>query len=357
MRARLLAAGYFGCGNLGDDAILAGFAQGLSGEGVDLLALAGSPERLMRNNGIRGIPRKDFKEIANAIDEVDALVFPGGSIFQDVTSVQSVAYYARLVKMAKKAGKKVIMLGQGVGPLNNVFGKKMAATAFNMADMIVVRDPASVATLKALGVRHTPKVAADMAYLLPVPEMREESQSYSAAGMKSIGISIRPWGSDRNKTVIKEFGDLAKLLYQKQYMPVMIGMDANEDQPLIDEISKIHGGKVPELKNMPNPRQLQERIMRMEAVIGMRLHAGILAATVCVPAYMIAYDPKVTAFSNAMGFPTPPSMQGITAQRIFEGFQSFVQNRDRTVESLQRKREEQVRLARLNIEALKDALG
>lgn len=357
MRARLLAAGYFGCGNLGDDAILAGFAEGLREENVDLIAMAGSPERMMRNNGIRGIPRKDMKEVAKTMEDCDALVFPGGSIFQDVTSVGSVMYYANLVKMAKKQGKKVIMLGQGVGPLNNFIGKRAAAGAFNAADVIVVRDAASVGTLKALGVRHNPKVAADMAYLLPPPELREESQSYSAAGMKSIGISIRPWGSDKNKTVIKEFGELAKLLYQKQYMPVMIGMDGVEDQPLIDEISKMHGGKVPELKNLPNPRQLQERLMRMEAVIAMRLHAGILASTVCVPSYMVAYDPKVTAFANAMGFPTPPSMQGITAQRIFEGFQSFVQNRDRTAESLQRKREEQVRLARLNIEALKDALG
>lgn len=357
MKARLVAAGYFGCGNLGDDAILAGFAEGLREDSVDLVALAGSPERLMRNNGIRSIQRKDLKEVAEAIEESDALVFPGGSIFQDVTSVKSVAYYAQLVKMAKKSGKKVIMLGQGVGPLNNFFGKKMAATAFNSADLLVVRDPASVSTLKALGVQQVPKVAADMAYLLPTPTMGEESKNFGVAGMKTVGISIRPWGSDKNKTVIKEFGELAKLLYQKQYVPVMIGMDAAEDQPLIDEISKMHGGKVPDLKNLTSPKQLQERLMRMEAVIAMRLHAGILATTVNVPAYMVAYDPKVTAFSNSMGFPTPPSMQGITAQRIFEGFQSFVQNRERTVESLQRKREEQARLARLNIEALRDALG
>ncbi len=357
MKARLLAAGYFGCGNLGDDAILLGFTEGLKNEQVELTALSGSPERMMRNVGVRGIPRRDMKAVAAALEEVDALVFPGGSIFQDVTSVKSVAYYSNLVKMAKKSGKKVIMLGQGVGPLNTLFGKKWAAAAFNAADALVVRDPGSLATLKAIGVKHIPKVAADMAFLLPEPEMREQSQNFGVGGMKTVGISIRPWGKDKNRTVIQEFGELAKLMYQKNYVPVMIGMDAEEDQPLIDKISAMHGGKVPDLKGLTNPKQIQERIMRMEAVIAMRLHAGILAATVGVPPFMISYDPKVTAFANSLGFSTPLTMQGLTAQRIFEGFQNFVQDRDRAAEGLKRKREELVRQASLNIEVLRDTLG
>ncbi len=95
----------------------------------------------------------------------------------------------------------------------------------------------------------------------------------------------------------------------------------------------------------------------MEAVIAMRLHAGILAATVGLPAYMVSYDPKVTAFTNVLGLPAPPNMQGITADRIFHGFQSFISGRDKVAETLAKRKPELVAAARANIDLLKSVLG
>ena len=93
--ANLLLAGYFGSGNLGDDAILLGFMQGIEKDGHDVHVMSGSPDETYRSYGLRAIDRKNFDEIKKAIDACDALVFPGGSIFQDVTSVASVSYYAK----------------------------------------------------------------------------------------------------------------------------------------------------------------------------------------------------------------------------------------------------------------------
>ena len=97
--------------------------------------------------------------------------------------------------------------------------------------------------------------------------------------------------------------------------------------------------------------------MRMEGVVAMRLHAGVLAATVDVPAYMVSYDPKVAAFSNLMGYPAPPSVQGITAQRIFDGFQTFIKDRERLAASLERRRAELAASARSNIDILDACFG
>ena len=355
--ARLLLAGYFGAGNLGDDAILMGFVKGLEGTKHETRVVAGSPERLMRNLGLTGVPKLDMNAVKNAIGECDALVFPGGSIFQDVTSVRSVAYYAGMVKEAKKAGKKVIMLGQGVGPLNRFLGRRLAAQAFGSADVIAVRDPDSVNALKSLGTRVTPRVTADCAFLLPEPHMADNSTSFGVAGMKTVGLSARPWGRDKNKTVVKVFGDLVKMMSENGFVPVMVPMDETEDTAIVNAISKVHGGKVPELKGITTPVQLQQRLARMESVIAMRLHAGILAASVGVPPYMVAYDPKVTAFANVLGYSAPPSMQGITAERIFNGFQTFIKDRDRAAEALVRKREELRKAAMGNIDLLRSALG
>lgn len=355
--AKLLLVGYFGAGNLGDDAILKGFATGLDGLNFQYRALAGSPERLMRSLGIQGVPKMDFGSVKTAISECDALVFPGGSIFQDVTSAKSVAYYSQLVKEAKKANKKVIMLGQGIGPLTSFMGKRMAAGAFNSADMIAVRDPASVSALRELGVKATPRLTGDCAFLLPVPHADEGTSNFGVAGMKTIGVSVRPWGKDKSKSVVKSFAEFVQLLSKNNYVPVMMPMDAEEDVKIIDAIAKIHGGKVPDIRGLTTPAQFQQRVGRMEAVVAMRLHAGILASTMGIPPMMVSYDPKVTAFSNLMGLPTPPSIQGVTGDRLFAQFQSFMKDREPHAKAIEKRVEEQRKSAEGNIQALRDCLG
>lgn len=352
---RLLLAGYFGCGNLGDDAILLGFLNSIQGRSYEVKALTSHVDVLMRNYGITGVYRRDLKSVKDAIEQTDAVVFPGGSIFQDVTSTRSVAYYAKIVADAKKAGKKVLLLGQGVGPLNGFMGKRLAATAFNSADAVVLRDPASASLLKSLGYKGTPRVGADMAWLLPTLQSNEDTQSYGVAGSKTVGISARPWGKDR-KQIISVFAELAQLLTKKGFIPMFIEMDKEEDGPLILEIAKVLGGKVPDMRNMSSPVQIQQRVSRMEGMIAMRLHAGILAATVGVPSLMVAYDPKVTAFANAIGSPTPLSVQGLTAQRLFDGFLSTTKDRERASQSILKRRDELANQAATSIDVMESTL-
>jgi polysaccharide pyruvyl transferase CsaB len=357
MAKRLVLAGYFGRGNLGDDAILLGFVNGVRELDYQYTVICGTPEYLMRDYGLRGVGHLDFKAVRSVIEQCDALVFPGGSVFQDVSSVRSVAYYADLVKQAKKAGKKVVMLGQGVGPLNRFLGKRLATGAFQAADLIAVRDRGSVSSLQALGVPGTPRVTADMAFLLPEPSGDDGLKPFGVGDMKSVGLSARPAGKDKGKQVVKVFSRLMRLLFDNGWVPVMIEMDREMDRPLIDRLGKEFGGKVPEIRNLTSPVQLQQRIMRMDAVLGMRLHAGILAATVGVPAYLVSYDPKVTAFANAMGYPTPQNIEGTTAERVFDGFQAFMKDRERVVEGVKRRRDELSKQAKENIELLVATVG
>lgn len=353
--AHLLVAGYFGSGNLGDDAILVGFAHGLEGTNHEITVMSGHPEETFRLYGYRCVPRMDGNAVSAAISSADALVFAGGSIFQDVTSVRSVAYYSSLVKKAKKAGKKVIMLGQGVGPLKSMFGKRMAKGAFNLADVIVVRDPSSLSTLKSLGVTRPVKVGADLAFLLPEKVHAEDAQAFNVGDMRTIGLSPRPWGKDK-KAIVELFGETARLLFQAKMMPVLIEMDRNADGPLIQEISKQQGGKIPDLRKQQTPMQIQARMSRMDGVIAMRLHAGILAASVGVPPLMLNYDPKVAAFAKLLDTGNAVALENLTPQRLFETFLSYQKDRDRNVKIVQRKREELTASARVNIEILQEAL-
>jgi polysaccharide pyruvyl transferase CsaB len=349
----LLMSGYFGSGNLGDDAILLGFVSGLGNSGHEITVLSGAPEETYRNYGLPSVQRKDMKAVEAAIDKCDALVYPGGSIFQDVTSFKSVAYYAQLVKVAKAKKKKVFLLGQGVGPLNSFFGKRFASSAFSAADVIAVRDPQSVETLKELGIKSGVRVTADSAFLLPpIPDTGESG--FTVGNMKSVGVSVRPYG--KNKDVIQLFGELTRLLFQNGAMPVLIEMDRNEDGALMSEIAKAQGGKIPDVRKLQTPMQLQQRFSRMDAVIGMRLHAGILAVSAGIAPLMVSYDPKVTAFAKLLDIGPALSIEGLTAQRLYDTYLDHQRSRERNQKIIERKREDLRKLAMVNIDLLEAGL-
>lgn len=351
---RLLLAGYLGCGNLGDDAILVGFSEACANHNWDITVLSGMPEETFRLYGFRSVPRKDLRAVQEAIEACDALVFPGGSIFQDVTSVRSTAYYSNLIGRAKKARKKVALLGQGVGPVNSFFGKRFTQSAFNSADAIVVRDPASAQTLRNLGIKSAVHNGADMAFLMPPPRESQES-SYSVGDMKTIGLAPRPFGKETGN-ITKLFAEFARMLFQANFMPVLIELDGVADRNLIAEISKASGGKIPDIKRLQTPMNVQVRMSRMEAVVAMRLHAGILAATVGVPSLMIAYDPKVSAFAKQLELPPALDLQAVTSARLFENFNGFLAQKEKSQASFERRIEEQRKLAQVNIEVLQSCL-
>jgi polysaccharide pyruvyl transferase CsaB len=351
----LLLAGYLGAGNLGDDAVMLGLVHGLRGHPFDFTALSGNPEETFRLYGIRAYPRRDNKYIKQAIEECEALVFPGGSIFQDSSSVASVFYYEELVSTAKKAGKKVLLLGQGVGPLNNFLSKRKALSAFTAADAVTVRDPGALQALKDLGFKRPARVTADSAFLLPVPPASTETDGFTVGNMRTVGVAPRPI-KDRGRDIAGLFGEFCRLLYQSGSMPVLISMDRNEDTPLIDEISKKQGGKVPDLRKLTTPMQIQERIARMQSVVAMRLHAGILASTVNVPAMMISYDPKVASYARVMELGNALALEGITATRMLDAFVSFNKDHARHQKIVERKREELQRAAQGSVEVVLDAM-
>jgi polysaccharide pyruvyl transferase WcaK-like protein len=172
--------------------------------------------------------------------------------------------------------------------------------------------------------------------------------------MKSVGMSLRPFG--KGKDIVQLFGELTRLLFTNGYMPVLIEMDRHEDGPLIQEIAKSQGGKIPDLRKIQTPMQLQQRLARMDSIIAMRLHAGIIAATAGIPPLMVSYDPKVTAFAKLLEVGSAPSIEGLNAQRLYDIFVEHQHSRERNEKILEKKKAELSVLARQNVELLEQLL-
>ncbi|HLO98659.1 MAG TPA: polysaccharide pyruvyl transferase CsaB [Fimbriimonas sp.] len=352
--SRIVLAGYIGCGNLGDDSVMIGVVDGL-GLGHEYLVLSGDPNDTFRHYAMHGVPRMNLKEVEAAIKESDALVFPGGSIFQDVTSVKSTIYYAGLIKMAKKHNKKVLLLNQGVGPLNTWMGKNQTRNAMSLADLIVVRDPGSLKTLQSIGVDKKIHVGADSALILREPIREDDGSSYGIGGMKAVALAPRPW-KKKGVDIIELFGETSRLLFNAGFVPTLLEMDPKEDWKILEAITKQQGGRIPYLRNLGSSRMVQFRLARMDGVIAMRLHAGILAATVGVPPLMLNYDPKVAAFAKQLDIGPALTIEDLTPARLFETFMSHHKQKEQEKVVILKKREELRDEAMKGIELAKEFL-
>lgn len=348
MESKLVIAGYFGCGNLGDDAILAGLLNGLAHLPVRPVVLSGAPERTYRTFSVSAVPRKDLGAVAEALQGAEALVLGGGSLFQDVTSAASAMYYAKIVSMGKKATGRVVMLGQGFGPLNGFFGKKAASAALRQADAIAVRDEASGRLAASLGAKCEIKLTADLAWLAN-PD-RTEGGSFGVADQQTVGLAPRPWG--KSKAVAEPFMQFVRKLSADGHLPMMLPFDETQDMKLIEEMGKLGMGNPSVLKGIKSPAAMMARIERMSAVVAMRYHGAIFAAKAGIPPILVSYDPKVSALSSILEVPSAIPTEGLSADRLWAAYENMEKNKERHVTRLAAIRPSLEEKARENVELL-----
>ncbi|MBE3598732.1 MAG: polysaccharide pyruvyl transferase family protein [Limnochordaceae bacterium] len=170
---KILFSGYYGFGNLGDEAVLAGALRGLRrhlGEDARLVVLSSDPpitRQLHRVEAESRAPGATWRAVRGAT----VLVSGGGSLLQDVTSVRSLLYYLFVMELARLHGARVVWFAQGIGPVRRSWLRRLVAWEANRAAAVTVRDEASRHDLVAMGVDPARvQVVADAAWLLAEPQ-------------------------------------------------------------------------------------------------------------------------------------------------------------------------------------------
>ena len=304
---RLLFSGYYGYGNAGDEAVLAGLVTGFraapSATDLDLTALSGSPAETRFLHGIHAADRYRPASLLPAIARCDLFLSGGGSLLQDVTSAHGIFYYLGVVKMAQMLGKKTVFIAQGIGPLTLPRSRKLVAAVANNLSAITVRDEESAKLLREIGVSRPPiEVTADPALLLFPPVLRAGGGRIRGAN-GGFGVALRPWpGHGQIGTEVA--AACASLAGQRpRLLPMQPGHDTEVSEQFAGEWARRCGSSpAPEVFAAADGlTSLLLTIGRCDMMVGMRLHALILAAAAGVPSVALSYDPKVTAFMQASG--------------------------------------------------------
>lgn len=323
---RLLISGYYGFGNAGDEAVLAGMLQALRRAGnVEPVVLSGDPEATRALHGVEAVSRDDPRAVWRALGRADLLISGGGGLLQDRTSARSSLYYLGVIELAHRAGIPVYLYAQGVGPLRRPWLRKTAAVALRRVRGAGVRDRASQELLEALGVPAARiQVTADAAFALnaPEPAIREEAQGQPAvdkAKRPLIGVVWRrPFSEDGldpercRQSAGEQIGRLARQLCGTVFiLPFHPAFDGEEARALAQAVAG-EGARVTvgaadasgaRTGVRVDPWSLLALLGRMDLVVGVRFHALVFSALSGAPAVAVSYDPKVRHLAEALGVP------------------------------------------------------
>ncbi|MCW3050997.1 MAG: polysaccharide pyruvyl transferase CsaB [Chthonomonadales bacterium] len=300
---RVAVSGYYGCGNAGDEAVLAGIREAFArkaGDRVRLVVFSQDPAATLQMHGLPAVERMSLSALRSTLKQSDLLLSGGGSLLQDTTSMRSLLYYLWVVRLAYAHRVPVMFYAQGLGPFRRPLSRALVRLVANRADYITVRDEPSLRLLNALGVRRPPiEQTADPAFALSpaAPEAIEALLRAENLPLDEpmIGVALRPWGGS-GESPLDAYAQLLRDLHRRTGQRiVLLPMQTPGDVVFAETVVALTGdpASFPVVRHVYSPAVLLGLVARMQAVVAMRLHTLIFAARSAVPPFALSYDPKV----------------------------------------------------------------
>lgn len=323
-KIKVVFTGYYGFDNFGDD--LFGVACGHALEKVSChhVPLVLSPPVDGGTIGYRGkyiVPsflRAAYKSkkfvgkllraayMAYCCLKYDEIVLAGGSV---ISSGSSMRMRALQMFFAKRGICRLSAIGVSVGPFSNSDDREKAKSFIGSLTFLTVRDIASVAECKSLGVSIEPLLFNDLAGCAPLPSPRNKDVS-----SKTLGVSVCNYESiiksntqreeKRNAAIFKGILDFAvKHSFSVNILVLnrdnVVG-DNHVSQRLYELLTE-NGVRV-KLINYAGPTATMNAIANCSLFFSVRLHGAIISYLLGVPFVLVEYHRKCKNFLDHIGY-------------------------------------------------------
>jgi polysaccharide pyruvyl transferase CsaB len=292
---KVAIAGYYGFKNLGDELLAASLIASLEKSGVaksEMVVLSNSPEESRMSFGTHAVNRWNLRDVMQTLSRSETLIFGGGGLFQDTTSLRSCLYYWGLLRMAKIAGCRSAALAQSIGPFRSRTGEILARNGLSLCEIRTVRDQ------RSLNLLHKWKLEGDLVFDLvmglPIRENYDKP--------KVLLVNIRPWEGD---LAVKTAKAAAKYAREHSLPIIGVGM-APEDEKLLRSFSATELLPCQEVRLVRNLRDIEDVWQLGGLAMGMRLHFCMISLLSGCPLVAVPYDPKVEAFAQEWEIPLFP---------------------------------------------------
>ena len=300
--ATVVIGGYFGCGNLGDDAILQAFIDYTRTHypHMRIVALTKKPRKDTMRFGVKCVRRKNIFALLFAFLHADAFLCGGGSLLQNVTGRLSLYYYLCMIYLAKMCGSVPVLYAAGIGPLHGKHARYATKKALTNCQHISLRDEESLRFLQMQNVdpAHL-HLGADAAFLLsPPPISRTHAILHRINVAKNTRYMCICLKSGKHTLDTCRIIIAAARMYcrNENLLPVFLPLDKNDISINAQAAAQL-GGK---LFFADEPSDITAILQDAEILISMRLHGMILATTATLPSIGIptSNDPKIPSFSR-----------------------------------------------------------
>jgi len=339
---KVVLSGYYGFNNIGDEAVLASIIQSLQKEipDISITVLSNEPMKTEKQYGVKAVNRWRLEQIIAVLKDCDLFISGGGSLLQDVTGNKSILYYLALIYLARMLKKPVMIYAQGIGPVKKPWARKLMGRILNKVDLITVRDEISREDLTAAGVTRPPLVVTVdpvMAWEEPRGRKLPESlQSLNWDEEKFIGISLRHW-QGLNTT---ELAELCDHLVRQKFQVIFLPFHFPGDISVCRDVAKLMKEESYLVKDNLSAAEMMDVVGKMHLVIGMRLHALIMAGAQGVPFVSISYDPKVERYAKLMDQIAACSVETMSCSDLKKSVEQILCDYSLIKESLQKKAED-----------------
>lgn len=311
---KIIIHGFYGQGNLGDEAILKAILQQLRRfPQIEPFVFSPNSRKVREVHGVEGISVQGKRHLLAAIWKlmnVDLYVLGGGGLLKDFgEDLSSLGKWLNLLRWAKWMNKKTALYAVGVEYLLYEQSKKMIRNILNSVDIITVRDTYSKNLLIDAGVTNQITVTTDPAVLLG--NVNHQKTLHTSP---KVIISVRHWFNkgffvekpEMNQKFIQCLRQVINVLIEKynaqiEFIP-MRTTDYDDDRQIAEEIAKgiKHQEKIHLHQQVPTIERYIETARKSTLILGMRLHSLILGTAVGTPVIGFAYAPKVRAYLESI---------------------------------------------------------
>jgi polysaccharide pyruvyl transferase WcaK-like protein/glycosyltransferase involved in cell wall biosynthesis len=329
-RLRVAALGYYGIGNLGNEALLAAFAERLRRDlpeaelsvlGVDPAAVHvehGVPAtRLMtyRRDLAGGGPIvtalkvlgriADVPRLFRAVGRVDAVVVPGSGVMETGLGLRpwGLPYWLFVVALCcRLRRRRLALVSIGAQPGRDRTTRLLHRWTARLATSVSVRDEGSRRALVADGVRRAVAVAPDLVLGADLGVRTAAIPGRIALG--AMAYYGGPQTPDRGPAVREAYtAALAKLtdeLLARGHTVTLVIGDAADREVAEDVAARVGPGEV-RVSPAETLAEVAAELARAEVVVASRFHTLVAALALGRPCVALGYGPKSAELLTAFG--------------------------------------------------------
>jgi polysaccharide pyruvyl transferase WcaK-like protein len=310
----LVFGGWFGSGNIGDDAILIGFRDIVKTvmPDMELTAISMDPSHTRKICGVDAIRLQSPKQLLRnsakylkAFNEADTVFVTGG------TPIYDYDHFSRFIHMGipMLQRKPLILFGVGAKPVNTLTGKRIMKFLLRHASRISVRDVPSWDVLSKLTSKSVILTGDSALCMNHVERRRKKHEPTVLVCPRKLSMNNKPLYHE--KLSVREIGVIRKAIatasdvlsetHRIVFVPFHT-MELDDDRLEIMKIRHLMETSDVEVLDKPfSPENLFNLFNEADLLIGLRLHSLVLGALAGLPLVTINYDQKIRGFMEMLG--------------------------------------------------------